>query len=104
MRNGDDVLNFQPIIPQEMIDVVFEGMPQEEAREETGRCSRKLQILIQAADRFWKNADPEDSGTHNTNEVVSAWLQTQGMSKRQADAGASIIRPEWATAGRKSEK
>jgi hypothetical protein len=103
-RRGDDVLNFQPLIPEGAGDVVFEGMPREDARKETGHYSRNLQLLIQASDRFWKNANPEDSDTQPTNERVAEWLRERGMSGRQAESGASIIRPEWAMVGRKPEK
>ena len=62
--------------------------------------SKNLQLLLEAAERFWKNADPGERDTYEQNDVVSEWLQGKGLSKHQADVGASIIRPEWAEKGR----
>ena len=66
--------------------------------------SDKLAKLNQAADKFWKNASRSDPETQPKNSVVSEWLQNQGLSATLADKGSSIIRPEWATTGRKPEK
>lgn len=65
--------------------------------------SQRLKLLFNASEHFWKNADPKDRDTHPTNEAVSKWLVGQGLSKRLADAGTSIIRPEWAATGRKPD-
>ena len=49
--------------------------------------------LEAAAQRFWVNFDPTDNSTAPTNEVVAAWLQERGVSRRAADSIASILRP-----------
>lgn len=49
--------------------------------------------LEAAARRFWVNFDPTDNSTAPTNEVVAAWLQERGVSRRAADSIASILRP-----------
>ena len=48
--------------------------------------------LEAAAHRSWANFDPTDNTTAPTNEAVSAWLAERGVSKRGADAIASILR------------
>jgi hypothetical protein len=75
-----------------------------EGKEIPAHYSKGLQTLIQASDRFWKNAIRGESDTQPANSNVSKWLQERGLPKRQAGVGASVIRPEWATAGRKPEK
>jgi hypothetical protein len=74
----------------------------------SGYGSKKLQLMNQAAARFWgANVDKKDRTTHETNETVAAWLIRQGksdFSKSAADNAASLIRPEWAPTGRKPEK
>jgi hypothetical protein len=66
--------------------------------------SEKLAFLNQAAMKFWANADPDDRGTHPDNATVAAWLEKQGFSQTLADKAATIIRPEWASTGRKPEE
>jgi hypothetical protein len=67
--------------------------------------SDRLQVLLQASDRFWRNANREDRSTHQTNAIVAAWLVKSGkFSQSMADTAASIIRPEWAPTGRKPEE
>jgi hypothetical protein len=63
--------------------------------------SSELKVLLQAADRFWKNADPDDSETQPEKEIVVGWLKEQGLSGTKATNGAAIIRPRWAFQGRK---
>lgn len=80
----------------------------EEAQKqlEAGRdhYSPKLVTLIQAATKFWANADPLDRQTHSENSKVSTWLMRNGYSSSSlADKGATIIRPKWAPIGRKPE-
>jgi hypothetical protein len=50
--------------------------------------------LNAAASRWWVNRDPDDNTTAPTNEEVSAWLQQRGVSKRSADALATILRAD----------
>jgi hypothetical protein len=64
----------------------------------------QLKLLIGAADKFWKNADPKDVESYRTNQEVAEWLTQHGLSKRQANVGATIIRPKWAAKGRKPGK
>lgn len=66
--------------------------------------SNYLAILNQASSKFWANADPKDSDTHPLNTEVAAWLVQRDFSSTLADKGATIIRPEWATTGRKPDK
>jgi hypothetical protein len=66
--------------------------------------SPKLKLLIQAACKFWENADPLDCETQPTNKTVSEWLQKQGLSERLANAGAAFISPEWVKKGRRPQK
>lgn len=66
--------------------------------------SNNLTILIQAANKFWANACQDDNSTHPINSHVAAWLIDRGYSQTLAEKGATIIRPEWATTGRKAEK
>lgn len=53
-----------------------------------------LGLLAAAAQKFWVNFDPEDNTTAPTNEVVAAWLVERNVSKRLADAIASILRAD----------
>jgi hypothetical protein len=66
--------------------------------------SNKLAFLIQAANKFWANADRDDRATHPDNATVTAWLMERGYSQTLADKAATIIRPEWAGTGRKPDK
>lgn len=63
--------------------------------------SDQLKILNEASKKWWSNADPEEKDTHPKNEIVTNWLKDQGFSKISATQGASIIRPDWATKGRR---
>jgi hypothetical protein len=112
-RQGDADLNFNPRIPLEHLDVVFEGMPDAAKLKDTQPAitesnsvyvSDKLTAMQLAAKTFWANADPADKSTHSDNAKVSDWLVTHGFSSSQASVAASIIRPKWASVGRKPEK
>jgi len=48
--------------------------------------------LEAAALKFWVNYDRADNTTAPTNEDVTNWLQERGVSKRIADAMATILR------------
>jgi hypothetical protein len=50
--------------------------------------------LDAAARRFWLNFDPTDRTTAPTNEAVSDWLVSRGVSRRTADTMASILRAD----------
>ena len=66
--------------------------------------TQNLKALIEAAKKFWKNADPKQKDTHPKNAEVIEWLTAEDgqwkLPKRQAQVGASIIRPEWAAKGK----
>lgn len=62
--------------------------------------SNELKLLNDASLKFWKNADPEEKGTHTKQETVEQWLISNGFSNNKAHVGASIIRPEWAAKGK----
>ena len=63
--------------------------------------SLELSILNKAACEFWKNAAPEDKETHPKNAEVEEWLIREGLPKTYAPQAATIIRPDWATKGRR---
>jgi hypothetical protein len=77
--------------------------PMPEATVFSGR-SDKLAYLNQAAAKFWANANPSDRATHPDNDAVAAWLEGKGYSASLALKGASIVRPDWASVGRKPEE
>jgi hypothetical protein len=58
-----------------------------------------LRHLAAAGGRFWVNFDPSDPTTAPTNEDVSTWLTARGVSKRMADAMASILRADGLATG-----
>lgn len=66
--------------------------------------SNPLKYLIEASDKFWSNADRDEKTTWTKNETVEEWLTKKGVSPRLAKAGATIIRPHWATTGRPPEE
>lgn len=60
-----------------------------------GRHSTSLlRKLAEAADRFWKNYDPDDPSTAPTNEQVTSWLIEQGVAKRNAELMATLLRAD----------
>ena len=56
--------------------------------------TKLLRHLASAGERYWKNYDPNDPSTANSNETVSAWLKGQGVAKRVAEVMAQILRAE----------
>ena len=64
----------------------------------------KLTFLLQAFDKFWANADPEDKTTHPDGDAIQEWLKEKGFGKTLAEKAATIIRPSWAAIGRRPEK
>jgi hypothetical protein len=56
----------------------------------------QLETLTLAWRRNWKNADPTDRSGCPKKDSVKAWLMDQGLSAKNADAGATIIKPQWA--------
>ncbi len=63
--------------------------------------SDKLAYLKQAARKFWADQNEDTRSTHPKNSDIEAWLVEKGFSRKEADAGSSIIRPKWAPPGRK---
>jgi len=93
-------------VPQEKGKVVsvIEQPKSEPTMQE--HFTHDLQLLIQASNYFWKNADRTDkeSMAKKSNSEVANWLVKQGFSSLSlALKGASIIRPKWAGVGRPSE-
>ncbi len=78
--------------------------PPGDASSDRAHVSDKLANMNQAAHKFWANADRNDRATHPDNATVAAWLVARGFSGTLADKAATIIRPEWAPAGRKPEE
>jgi|GEM_PF-4191857 len=69
--------------------------------EDKSYYSSNLKILIEAAEKFWKDADLNDKNTYPENQqVVIDWLVSKGLSKASAEQGAVIIRPSNAAVGR----
>lgn len=64
----------------------------------------QLAALNQAFWKFWANANQEDKATHPKNTDVAAWLETKKFTPTLAKKAASIIRPEWASVGRKPDE
>ena len=58
------------------------------------RETKLIKHLAAAADKFWKNFDPEDQSTAPTNKQVSDWLIKQGVAKRTAEVMATILRAD----------
>ena len=63
--------------------------------------TKTLQLLAMAADKFWKNYDPNDRSTAPTSEQVVAWLREHGLAERPAKEIASILRADDLQAGRR---
>lgn len=53
-----------------------------------------LRNLAEAADRFWKNYDPDDPSSAPTNRQVAEWLEDRGVSTSKAEAIATILRAD----------
>ncbi|MBV6446556.1 hypothetical protein [Nitrosomonas sp.] len=66
--------------------------------------SNMLATLNQASNKFWANVDKNDPGTYPRKVAIVAWLEKNGFSQTLAEKGATIIRPEWAPAGRRPEE
>ena len=80
--------------------VVTEPAPEPEAPPSRGPWpwgtheTKLLQDLAAAAEAFWIRYDPSDPTTAETNETVAAWLEKErGVSKRNAEVMATILRP-----------
>ena len=59
----------------------------------------ELDILIAAWRRFWKNSSQRDKSSWPMKTHVESWLKDNGLSGKNADAGATMISPDWARKG-----
>lgn len=69
--------------------------------------SGELTLLVQAAEKFWKNVARDEPATYPKNQDIADWLikQSSAYSPTLAEKAASIIRPRWAgKGGRPPEK
>jgi hypothetical protein len=58
-----------------------------------------LDLLITAWRAFWKNSSQRDRSSWPKKEHVERWLTDKGLSSKNADAGATMISPDWARKG-----
>lgn len=107
-RDGDREMNFWPLIPKELREIVVEGFPAQMEPKHTeaipataghwpwgNHTTKALEHLEAAGNRFWVNYDPADATTANTNLTISSWLQSErNVSKTMADAIATILRAD----------
>lgn len=91
------ILDEQAAIPH---DADEPTKPAELVTKSKEHYSDNLAYLIQAADRFWANADRSDAATHTEQSEVEKWLVSKGYPPSLAIQGARIIRPKWAVKGR----
>jgi hypothetical protein len=68
------------------------GVPADDDRQD---YPPDLDALVIAWRKWWKNANRHDRSTHPKKDTVKSWLIEQGLSDRTADAGATIITPDW---------
>jgi hypothetical protein len=65
--------------------------------------TKLLRSLGAAANKLWKNYDPEDPTTAPTNEQVTTWLMEQeGVTERTAEVIATILRADGLPTGPRS--
>jgi hypothetical protein len=57
--------------------------------------------LAEAASKFRRNYDPTDAAMAPTNEDVSKWLRSHGVSGRTAGIKASILRLDGLASGQR---
>lgn len=91
-------------IPDEMMN--FKSEPTKAEPLMQPHFTKDLELLIQAANYFWKDADQSDKSTlaKKSNPEVAKWLVSRGFSSDSlASKGASIIRPDWAAKGKPVE-
>ena len=91
-------------IPDEMMN--FKSEPTKAEPLMQPHFTKDLELLIQAANYFWKDADQSDKSTlaKKSNPEVAKWLVIRGFSSDSlASKGASIIRPDWAAKGKPVE-
>ena len=110
----DDMFDYSPVclntkdllIPaMDLLSLVSKG-PSEGAMAANNPDYKSMDLrqLNRAALKFWGNASSQDPSACPKQVDVVIWLKEQGLSQRNAEAGATIIRPEWAKKGRPSDK
>jgi hypothetical protein len=62
-----------------------------------------LAYLNQASSKFWANVPVNEKIDYPSNATVEHWLIDKGFPKTLAEKGATIIRPSWASKGRKPD-
>ena len=71
---------------------------------DTSYISPRLAAVLQGAREWWSSADQGDRTTHPNSAEVEAWFRKHHeFSQALASSAATIIRPEWASLGRKPE-
>ena len=93
-NNEENILNISKSLDHSTKE---SDLGQNEVADEYGTLTAAIQ-------KFWANADVNETDTHPTNEVVSIWLMERNFKKQKAAIGASIIRPRWAVKGRPRNK
>ena len=66
-----------------------------------------LKLANSAFSKFWGNANPLERDTHPDNADIAAWVVSHSNDKitqTMASRIAQVIRPEWASTGRKPQK
>ncbi|KPQ26586.1 MAG: hypothetical protein HLUCCX14_17730 [Marinobacter excellens HL-55] len=90
-------------ITTEQLEALLPGNTAEHAGEPTpafpDNTPEDVRLLLQAWRLFWTNATPRDRSTRPDRGQVVAWLESKKMSGKLADAGATMITPEWARKG-----
>jgi len=103
-----EILKTDRVREGELIQAVRAAMRGEDERssgpDDRGYVSDQLALLNQANVIFWKNAKPGDRTTHPTNLKVESWFVEHGFSESLASKAATIIRPDWASTGRRPQE
>lgn len=90
--------------PAPTYDELTDGLPADFAKLLNALADNELsdlEALIRAWRLYWTNVDRSDRSSFPKKEEVKAWLEKQGLSKKNADSGATIITPRWAANWRK---
>lgn len=90
-------------ITAEQLEALLPGNAAEHAGEPVpafpDNTPEDIRSLLDAWRLFWTNATPRDRSTRPDRGQVVAWLERHGMSGKLADAGATMITPDWARKG-----
>lgn len=83
------------------------AIPEEIAQQIVGKkyTTPGLLALVEASEKFWGNAEPDDKETHPISKNVEDWLRSEkDFSGGGARQGATLIRPLWGADGRRPNK